>query len=30
MDPDAWWRTQASVMRQKYLGRQSGCGKSAW
>jgi hypothetical protein len=30
MDQDAWWRTQASVMREKYLGLQTSCGKSAW
>ena len=30
MEPDAWWRTQAGVMRQKYLGRETACGKSGW
>jgi hypothetical protein len=30
MAPDAWWSTQVSVMRQKYLGRETACGKSAW
>jgi hypothetical protein len=28
--PDAWWTPQVSAMRQKYLGRQNACGKSAW
>jgi hypothetical protein len=30
MAPDAWRSTQASVMRQKYLGRETSCGKSTW
>jgi hypothetical protein len=30
METDAWWSTQVSVMRQKYIGRETACGKSAW
>jgi hypothetical protein len=30
MAPDAWWGEQVSVMRRKYLGRETACGKSAW
>jgi hypothetical protein len=29
-EPNAWWSAQVSAMRQKYLGRQTACGKSAW
>ncbi len=28
MEPDAWWSTQVSVMRQKYIGRETACGRS--
>lgn len=30
IEPSAWWSTQVSVMRQKYIARQTACGNSAW
>ncbi len=30
IEPNAWWSPQVNAMRQKYLVRQTGCGKSAW
>jgi hypothetical protein len=30
MDRNAWFSAQVSAMRQKYIGRETACGKSAW
>ena len=30
MGQDEWWSTQVRTMRQKYIGRESACGRSAW
>ena len=30
IDSNAWWSAQVSAVRQKYLGRQTVCGKGAW
>ena len=30
MDPNMWFSAQVSAMRQKYVARETACGKSAW
>ena len=30
IDSNAWFSAQVSAMRQKYIGRESACGKTGW